>query len=324
MTEQASLQILNLIMRRAMEGLKLQLVGRNFFDAIAKIPIQEFRLELWPGYVTSIRQHEQDILICADISTKVMRQETLLDILRNCIRDQRDYKDTYAKMVVGSTVLTDYSNKTYRVDDIEWNSSPATTFATKDGEISYIDYYKTRYNITIKEKSQPLLITRTKERQRRAGLTENIALIPELCRATGLTEDMRTNFRLMKAVAEHTRVGPNQRVQRLLDFNKRLQRTPDSMTTMREWNMSLDQTLVEFTGRELPPEKIVFATREMDGNREADWTKDFRNNSLYTAVPLTNWHCIAPPRGVREATNFVKILQDAVKNMGFQISNPKM
>lgn len=37
MTEWQSLQILNLILRRSMEGLKLQLVGRNFFDPIAKV-----------------------------------------------------------------------------------------------------------------------------------------------------------------------------------------------------------------------------------------------------------------------------------------------
>lgn len=39
MTESASLQILNVILREAMQGLKLQLVGRNFFDAIAKVYI---------------------------------------------------------------------------------------------------------------------------------------------------------------------------------------------------------------------------------------------------------------------------------------------
>lgn len=33
------IQILNLILRRAMEGLQLQLVGRNFFDPIAKVRI---------------------------------------------------------------------------------------------------------------------------------------------------------------------------------------------------------------------------------------------------------------------------------------------
>lgn len=37
MTEWQSLQILNLILRRSMEGLKLQLVGRNFYDPVAKV-----------------------------------------------------------------------------------------------------------------------------------------------------------------------------------------------------------------------------------------------------------------------------------------------
>lgn len=40
----ASVQILNLILRRSMESLKLQLVGRNFFDAIAKV---NFVFILW-------------------------------------------------------------------------------------------------------------------------------------------------------------------------------------------------------------------------------------------------------------------------------------
>ena len=37
MTSSTSLQILNLILRRAMDGLKLQLVGRNLFDANAAV-----------------------------------------------------------------------------------------------------------------------------------------------------------------------------------------------------------------------------------------------------------------------------------------------
>ena len=35
-----------------------KLVARNLFDVICKIPINEFRLELRPGYVSSIRQRE--------------------------------------------------------------------------------------------------------------------------------------------------------------------------------------------------------------------------------------------------------------------------
>lgn len=37
MQESASIQVLNIIMRKALEGLQLQLVGRNFFDATARV-----------------------------------------------------------------------------------------------------------------------------------------------------------------------------------------------------------------------------------------------------------------------------------------------
>lgn len=262
MTQQGSLQVLNLIMRRSMEGLKLQLVGRNFFDAVAKITIRDYRLELWPGYVTSIRQHEQDILLCTEIQSKVMRMETLYDILQDCIKNYRDYKEAFSKIIIGTTVLTDYSNKTYRVDDIDWEQSPNSVFTVKEGTVTYADYYLKRYQIRIRDLRQPLILSRSKDRQKRQGQADLIALIPELCRATGLTEDMRSNFRLMKAVAEHTRIGPGQRIRRLLDFNQRLKRTPEAMEVLKEWNMTLAQDLIEFTGRELPPERIVCNDRE--------------------------------------------------------------
>lgn len=50
-------------------------------------------MELWPGYLTSIRQHENGILMCAEITYKVMRHQTLLDILNECYKEsKRDYK----------------------------------------------------------------------------------------------------------------------------------------------------------------------------------------------------------------------------------------
>lgn len=35
-----------------------------------------------------------------------------------------------------------YNNKTYRVDDIDWEANPESTFSTKQGDVSYVDYYK--------------------------------------------------------------------------------------------------------------------------------------------------------------------------------------
>jgi len=54
-----------------------------------QIGLPEHKLELWPGYVTSIRQHEHDILMCAEITNKVMRLDTLVDILNVCYQEDR-------------------------------------------------------------------------------------------------------------------------------------------------------------------------------------------------------------------------------------------
>lgn len=52
--------------------------------------MRKFGLELWPGYKTSIRQHESNILMCVEITHKVMRMETAYDILQDIHRRSRD------------------------------------------------------------------------------------------------------------------------------------------------------------------------------------------------------------------------------------------
>lgn len=44
----------------------------------------QHKLQLWPGYETSIGMFEGGILLCAEISTKVLRQDTVLDFLKQC------------------------------------------------------------------------------------------------------------------------------------------------------------------------------------------------------------------------------------------------
>lgn len=84
-------------------------------------------------------------------------------------------------------VLTDYNNTTHKVDDVDFNVTPESTFTKKNGEqISFITYYKTKYQITLKDRRQPLLVSRTKPRERRAGQPDFVYLIPELCRSTGI------------------------------------------------------------------------------------------------------------------------------------------
>ena len=87
--------------------------------------------------------------------------------------------------MLGAIVLTTYNNKTYRIDDVDFNANAQSTFKRRDQEISYMDYYRERYNITIRNPKMPMLVSRAKARDRRAGAPEFFYLIPELCRSTG-------------------------------------------------------------------------------------------------------------------------------------------
>lgn len=75
-------------------------------------------------------------------------------------KSQHNYKDVVMKEIVGTSVLTRYNNKTYRIDDIAWDKTPKYVFSKDDRVMSLIDYYKSHWNIEIKDTQQPLLVHR--------------------------------------------------------------------------------------------------------------------------------------------------------------------
>ncbi|PBC29299.1 Protein piwi [Apis cerana cerana] len=325
--DQRYLQFFNIIMRKCLALLNLQLVGRDYFDAHSKVEVRDFRLELWPGYLTSIRQHENSILMCAEIIHKVMRQQTLLDILNDCYnQDKLDYKTLFENQVIGLVVLTDYNNNTYRISDVDFDSSPISTFQLRTGEkVTYRDYYKNKYQIPIDNVSQPMLVTRLKPRERRAGQAELVYLVPELCRATGLTDAMRDNFHLMRTLAEYTRVSPAARIDKLMVFNRRLRDKPSIVRELNEWNLHLDEKLVDVPARFLQPEKIVLGSgRTVSAGQYADWTRELHNKPLYNIARLTNWVVICMGRMRRDVERFIQTLKESASGMGFRIDNPRL
>lgn len=182
-----------------------------------------------------------------------------------------------------------------------------------------------KYNIAIKDTRQPLLISRAKAREVRMGLPETISLIPELCRMTGLTDAQRQNFQLMRALAEHTRVPPKARIDKLLHFCKRLTTQERVVKELRQWDLRLAETLVEFAGRSLPPETIVGGkNRTYSAGREADWTRELRSCPMFAPAQVANWVIIAPNRCVRSAENFAGLLGKACSGMQWALPRPKI
>jgi aubergine-like protein len=122
---------------------------------------------------------ERGALLNVDVAFRVVRTDSLLDYM-NQVRDKaeqknKDWQEALEDAVVGSTVVTRYNQKTYRVERIDFSMSPETTFDREGTQVSYSQYYKEKYQENINDSNQPLLINK----DRKTGV--EIALIPELC-----------------------------------------------------------------------------------------------------------------------------------------------
>lgn len=325
--DQTYLQVLNIVIRKCIANLELELLGRNYYDRKARITINEHKLELWPGYLTSMRQHEHNFLLCVEIIHKVLRQDTAYDLLRYAQqRDSRNFKDIFRNELIGQVVLTSYGNTaTYKVDDVDFDSSPDSTFDMKGKKTSYREYYETKYGVKIKDSRQPMLISRPKARDERGGRDTPIYLVPELCRMTGITDEMRNNMNLMRAMADRTRMDSKTRQDRLLVFQQRFTNAPKNVEELKNWNLSLSKNLVNMQARILPPERILFGNQKaVNLERGPDWTNSFRDSSLLATSSISNWVVVCLRDGQREIQEFVGMLQKSAHGMGLRIEHPNV
>ena len=67
----------------------------------------------------------------------------------------------------------------------------------------------------------------------------------------------RKDFVIMRDLAVHTRVDPNERSKKLNKFIHTLATNEDVQTELAGWKMSFDNRLLEIQGRTLNAEKIV-------------------------------------------------------------------
>lgn len=183
-----------------------------------------------PGYFTTVHHHEDDYLLGVEIIHKVLRRETALDVMvqarQNCLRQNSgaDFISNVKSALEGQLVITPYNNKTYRIDIVDFDKTPMSTFHLhrENRDVTFTEYFKSKYNVVIKSMAQPLLVSRPSRRDLSRGDDQPIYLIPELSGMIGLSDEQRANFQLMKAVGEVTKLNPHKRVHSLLSFRQRI------------------------------------------------------------------------------------------------------
>ncbi|KAM4616451.1 piwi-like protein 1 isoform 1-T1 [Polymixia lowei] len=327
-TSPVCLQFYNIIFRRILRILNMQQIGRNYYSPNDPLSIPQHRLTIWPGFTTTILQYETSIMLSTDVSHKVLRSETVLDFMGN-LRHQcgnQRFPEACAKELIGLIVLTKYNNKTYRIDDIAWDHTPNNTFKRGADDVSFTNYYKTQYGLEITDVKQVLLVSHVKRLGPSGAAPPGPAmLIPEFCYLTGLTDKMRSDFNIMKDLAIHTRLSPEQREARLSRFVNNIQKNTEAQAELGTWGLNFDKQLLNLTGRVLPVERIVQGSRSYDYKPwAADWSKEMRGVPLISSPQLESWLIFYTRRNANEAQNLLQTLHRVSSPLGFRMQRPVM
>lgn len=183
-------------------------------------------------------------------------------------------------------VMTHYNRRTYTINDVDFKTTPASSFRCRDGSIqTYAEYYQRRYNIIIPAElmGQPLLVSKPKKKDINKGITGDIYLLPSLCNPTGLSEDMRKNFNLMKRLSEHLHMDPTTRKRKLDEFMTRLTTNELVQKEFQAWNIQFQPTALNTDARIMNRQQIVVGPNPdvpIFPDEKGDWTRPMKSESF--------------------------------------------
>lgn len=264
-------------------NLKYVQLKKNFFNPKAARAIQEHNVEVWTGFNPTIALMQSQILINLNIVNRVIRFETAFEMLKKLNNSKEgNIKEVINSAFKGLTVVTRYNgDKTYTIDSVDLEKSPIDTFETKDGMISYTDYYKKKYNKTI-DSNQPLLVYK--------DMKGNIIhLIPELCFLTGLTDEMRGNFQLMSKMAEITKGSPKIKVEESISLIKSIYENEMCQKECNRWGITIDDKPILITGKKINAGKLELGKRvSVDIESTQDLDRQIQKQ-MFSQPKINDW-----------------------------------
>ncbi|XP_024131617.1 piwi-like protein 2 isoform X1 [Oryzias melastigma] len=317
----------NVVFRRVMKIIGLRLVGRNHYDPENAVILGKQRLQVWPGYSTAINRMDGGLYLAVDVSHKVLRNDSVLDLMNVLYQQTKEnFKEACTKELIGSIVITRYNNRTYRIDDIEWDKSPKDSFTLMNGtKTTFLEYYSKNYGITVQETNQPLLVHRPKERSNLGGkqiITGQILLVPELSFLTGIPEKMKSDFRAMKDLKIHINVSGDQHNHAIKQLLKSISSRVDCTKELDGWGLELGSDVMMITGRTLPYETICLKSSSFGTGANVSWSREVVKDASISSIPLNIWVVFYPRRSAEQVDELISTFNKVAGPIGLRLQRP--
>ncbi|KAH3757377.1 piwi A [Pelomyxa schiedti] len=316
-------QLFNIHLRKLLvKVLHLKAIGRNWFNDASPKRIPGIpNVELWSGVVATLfpAAGAPFFTLNIDLAHKVIRLDTvaqeLMQIWQTVGQNVELYKAKANEELPGQTVLTRYTkanSRTYMISHLDWERSPTSTFQNDQGQqMSFVEYYKQHYGITLRALTPPLIAIKQGE-----GF---IYLMPELCFMTGLSESMRKNFSVMKSLADYTRINSATRASEIMQIVGNQLNSPAGKAQMAEFSAALSPNFMTVNARRIAPENIIFGRNQINrGVDNASWGNILGRMPPLSVASAGTMAVVFPERLQGDAVNLVNALAATGAPMGFQ------
>lgn len=95
------------IIYRCMQLYGMTEITRNFYDMSKPIPIPQYNLEMVNGYTTAIAAFEQKLLLCAEVSHRIIHVQSIYDVIGDYYeKDLNSFRNASIDHLVGQIAMT--------------------------------------------------------------------------------------------------------------------------------------------------------------------------------------------------------------------------
>ncbi|PAA47190.1 hypothetical protein BOX15_Mlig015023g3 [Macrostomum lignano] len=318
--------VYNMIFRSVQARMDLVQVRRNYFNPMLAEKVSG--MEVWPGYITSASQVDGGLHLMVESSCRVVRTQTVYELFQ-CLGYRLDAMND---ALLESTVVTRYNNRFSRVDQIDMSKDCTSTFERCGRQVSYIDYYRQQYRLEIQDPHQPLLISRVKPTRGSDGrLIEQPpkCLVPELCYVTGITDEMRRDFRLMRDLSKFTKLSPDRRIVELRKFVQAINNRPECRQLLDAWGLRLLEEPEVVPARRFVNERVLFggggdrgALVPVSVGQTSEFKRALADNRVLIDGKLLKWLVVYPAREERIIASFCETMMKKCRAMGITVAQP--
>eukprot|EP00404_Azadinium_spinosum_P033139 CAMPEP_0180565470 /NCGR_PEP_ID=MMETSP1037_2-20121125/5563_1 /TAXON_ID=632150 /ORGANISM="Azadinium spinosum, Strain 3D9" /LENGTH=772 /DNA_ID=CAMNT_0022582443 /DNA_START=146 /DNA_END=2465 /DNA_ORIENTATION=+ len=307
-------------------------VGRRYFNNFDANG-GKAQLTIYSGFWTAMHTlNDNGPQMQVDMMYRALHKKNIIEELHSSLdldpllTYDSEVSTEWLRRCVGTTVVTQYNNKVYRIKNVHFDMTPHSNFmmvskeTKKREQINFMQFYQSYYAKAIECERQPML-----EAYRERDSDMRVFLVPELCNLTGFSEDMRKDKNQMTVALNQAKVSPQERlnatVSLVADMSARATEgssfTDDKLSrAMKSWNFKIDSAPMEVDARTVEPFKVSFKEKSF-GIEDGGFMRWMRNG-LQCPIRLADWLFIYPESDVPVLDIWLRSLKD-IAQVAFQM-----